>query len=883
MMVVGAWRTSPACWAALTAAGAALSYALARPRLCSEVALCQENHAAIPAMYCGYLACGLFLVLLHEVVSLGATYRGVRDTKALVPTMSNRCLPSLLHITMFAVLVAEYALVSLEPTAWYAHETNGIPGMASQPVYTITYVEWLMTVPVLLVLAGYCALERPLEEMARPVLLTNAYIMTSWIACVSANEPLRWALVIGAFGAYYLVSKDMVNWVEAYYRTVPADFPSLHLRPWLAIGLILDFSVYAVVYLAALTGRIPVASERMYYSYLNVGTKITFSIMFVAIRGEEYHRTLTRVLRTVSTSNAGMISIMRGSFDVLLPVTVDAKGECNLPNTHVADMFRLQGMLCRPVTGLSVNELLADECEREHFATYVRNTLAQAKAPQAFSKATLSTQGRWMCGDEGQMPPVAQVLNCRIVSSAAEQGALQASIHLSVVPQTDFTSAERQMVLAVRFAGEDGGVSTRDSIADAGAAPCFDEFDVNTKPDYDFDIAEAAAAKPGPGAIMATLRDLSKLGISKVLQSEDGGSESGYGDGSSQASTYHHPLSVASDEASHFGAFVKPAAPKMEDKVKRQLVGSWRGTVSEVLGGYTQTITFLPGLSGVNVEISGKTMSGDCRIGWQHNPVQLDIRIRYADGSAAPPIPYIIQLAEGDRLQLCGPSSGDMQRPKSFEGPGMCFMRKVKFSELYEMAQNVHVPAKAQKDVHIEPEKPPVRGTPAAHETDELQKDCLSRQTTEEDRQTTYSRQTTEEPEQEMFDSKGRRPTASSVVSVGLVSTAAPRSSAASTSASTSNNSDGTAHPKATSKFLSTASNASATSTMASMGGAFAQPEKPGAADEGKTSKLPPSPSASPKKRSVSKTTVEISLGQLGLVAGTAVGTAALLRLLQGR
>eukprot|EP00913_Durusdinium_trenchii_P001446 g1339.t1 len=40
------------------------------------------------------------------------------------------------------------------------------------PVYTSIYVEWLINVPILLVLAGSCALHRTVREVKRPLIIT---------------------------------------------------------------------------------------------------------------------------------------------------------------------------------------------------------------------------------------------------------------------------------------------------------------------------------------------------------------------------------------------------------------------------------------------------------------------------------------------------------------------------------------------------------------------------------------------------------------------------------------------------------------------------------------------------------------------------------------
>ena len=170
---------------------------------------------------------------------------------------------------------------------------------------------------------------------------------------------------------------------------------------------------------------------------LTFGSKIAICAIFVFIRADEYHKTLTDVLRKVSVSNVGMISILRGSFDIIVPCVLDHAGRCKLPTQVSGDMAKLEKMLGAPVAGANLKDLLTTK-DQTDFAAYVRNVVRQADCPQAFSEATLTTSGIWSCG-AGVTPPIAQVLHSKMQGTNSK---LQATLHLSVVPRSAVSSGK---------------------------------------------------------------------------------------------------------------------------------------------------------------------------------------------------------------------------------------------------------------------------------------------------------------------------------------------------------------------------------------------------------------------------------------------------------
>lgn len=56
-----------------------------------------------------------------------------------------------------------------------------------------------------------------------------------------------------------------------------------------------------------------------------------------------------------------MISILRGSFDIIMPCVLDAAGRCKLPSQMSGDMDKLEKMLGCRVAGANLKDLLAGE------------------------------------------------------------------------------------------------------------------------------------------------------------------------------------------------------------------------------------------------------------------------------------------------------------------------------------------------------------------------------------------------------------------------------------------------------------------------------------------------------------------------------------------
>eukprot|EP00439_Symbiodinium_sp_Y106_P061678 s208_g9.t1 len=108
-----------------------------------------------------------------------------------------------------------------------------------------------------------------------------------------------------------------------------------------------------------------------------MGCKMTLSILFASIRSYQNHQALARLVFKVRGSSVAFVSLLRGTFDHVVPCTVQSNGVCELPARRSRDLRELEHLLGRPLAAASFNDQLAGGRERERFNAYVQNALRQ--------------------------------------------------------------------------------------------------------------------------------------------------------------------------------------------------------------------------------------------------------------------------------------------------------------------------------------------------------------------------------------------------------------------------------------------------------------------------------------------------------------------------
>jgi len=277
----------PLAWAAITFAAIGVAVGFVQPRPCSESAACDEVHKPVQNAVSRYAICALATCLALELASLRLTWKRAQTIVGLVVGVEFTFIPPLLLCVAFFVLILENCSVC---NLWLIHAAApGVGGLPVRPIFSTIILEWLVNVPILLALGGVCALGRSLREVARPLVVTNLYIVLSWSAYFIADVKLRWLAIFVAFAMYLWASIDMIGWVNRFRTATRKDLPARNTRCALNYGLIAAFFVYGLVYLAAMTGILSSEGELFAYICMNVSVKLGFLLAFVGIRSSQFY------------------------------------------------------------------------------------------------------------------------------------------------------------------------------------------------------------------------------------------------------------------------------------------------------------------------------------------------------------------------------------------------------------------------------------------------------------------------------------------------------------------------------------------------------------------------------------------------------------------
>lgn len=185
-------------WVLVTAVVIVLCAALTGPVLCRDSVQCTEDHLHDQdlRLYSALISSALAAVLLQETASVVFTHQAARRAVDLIPDIKESLIPSCLLCATFIVLIVENLALVIGDVPWFAHAASlDREDLTAQPVYTVFYAEWLINVPILLVLAGSISLGRPPSEIGEPLLITNVYIVLAWMAHFIPNVPLRYIVV----------------------------------------------------------------------------------------------------------------------------------------------------------------------------------------------------------------------------------------------------------------------------------------------------------------------------------------------------------------------------------------------------------------------------------------------------------------------------------------------------------------------------------------------------------------------------------------------------------------------------------------------------------------------------------------------------------------
>ncbi len=185
-------------WVIATLLTIVLCGALSGPVVCKDLVSCKQYHHQDQdlRLYSALITAALAAVLLQEAAAVALTHNTARKAIHLIPNIKESLLPSVLLCITFLVLIVENLPFVIGDVPWFAHAANlNRSDLHEQPVYTIFYAEWVINVPILLIMAGSISLGRSAVEVGEPLLITNIYIVLAWVAHFIPNVPLRYTVV----------------------------------------------------------------------------------------------------------------------------------------------------------------------------------------------------------------------------------------------------------------------------------------------------------------------------------------------------------------------------------------------------------------------------------------------------------------------------------------------------------------------------------------------------------------------------------------------------------------------------------------------------------------------------------------------------------------
>mmetsp|Transcript_60337 Transcript_60337/g.143752 ORF Transcript_60337/g.143752 Transcript_60337/m.143752 type:complete len:711 (-) Transcript_60337:83-2215(-) len=425
---------------------------------CAEKAECASKLADAPKMQHAYVAMGLGILFLREAVGLTSTLRELHDTKEMWGTRKS-CPPVLLLCIILGTLTTVESIFWSSNPWSHAMASNDLVE-AWRPIHSFRYFEWLINVPCLIVLAGNCALARPMKDVIPPVVITNCYVLWAWAAQVAPGPMSRWFLVFLTFVGYAWASYIMCyQWVVDFLQEKPFNGRSQFMRILVPVGLSLLLIAYAVVYLTGITGIISAEMELTGFTYSGFLCKVGFSAIFAYLRWVEDRNNLASLMGKVGTMNTTLLAILKSTFDVLVSGEVQEDGTCVLSTAKTADAGELERTLGRPIAGVGLESLLSGQDAKHHFALYAKTVVRQAEMAQP----TQSPLSNAITDPNSKaVAPIAQVLHCAMQTGAADDASkrVRSKVHISPIPKSmQSSSTGKEVIVAIAFDTLEEGIS----------------------------------------------------------------------------------------------------------------------------------------------------------------------------------------------------------------------------------------------------------------------------------------------------------------------------------------------------------------------------------------------------------------------------------------
>jgi len=286
------WRVL--AWIAVTVVATLIVYLACAPVACVDVPICRDMHRTSNPRVQWFAVCALITALSTELSAFCLSWVHARRMVGIIRNIEYTFIPPLILVFALGILILENLAIAKEFLVHAAAE--GVGNTNGRPVYTAIIFEWLVNVSFLCILSGNCAMNRPLSEVSRPLLVTNIYIIVCWAAYFVPDVGIRWTLIAIGLIMYVWASYDMVMWVVEFRKTTRCDLPSRDTRSAMAVGLIILYFIYGCIYLAGHLDLVPSNVELTYYVVMDLGSKLGFVFLFVGVRSSQFYDLLVSLI-----------------------------------------------------------------------------------------------------------------------------------------------------------------------------------------------------------------------------------------------------------------------------------------------------------------------------------------------------------------------------------------------------------------------------------------------------------------------------------------------------------------------------------------------------------------------------------------------------------
>jgi len=260
-------------------------------------------------------------------------------------------------MTEYMIKISMYSLMSCFDGGLVS--VNARAFGATRPVYTLRFLEWSMTVPIILVLNNLPFIGTVpgivfARRIAPSLLATSGYVIASWVALVTPSAVGGWILIVVVFAAFGATVVDQMMMVEGL-RDTTTDFK---FKLFVVVTKDVIFSIYGVIYMLGIVNGLTPRQEQLFYTYGDVMLKVAQVSSLVILRNwQDLVIVQKKIQGQISRSKEDTARLIRKANALML--SMDCDGVITGWNEHLASCSKISEAVAK---GKYLQDLVASEC-----------------------------------------------------------------------------------------------------------------------------------------------------------------------------------------------------------------------------------------------------------------------------------------------------------------------------------------------------------------------------------------------------------------------------------------------------------------------------------------------------------------------------------------